>query len=87
MGEVRGDVRGGGPRVGFVPGARAPAQKGPLTAMQIRLTVVDPLGPSSPAAPGRPARGDVLVTAPAGTALATVAPALASAVPGGDGTG
>ncbi|MFK0117142.1 FHA domain-containing protein [Streptomyces sp. NPDC090994] len=55
--------------------------------MQIRLTVVDPLGPSSPTAPGLPARCDVLVTAPAGTALATVAPALASAVPGGDGTG
>ncbi|GGU65022.1 hypothetical protein GCM10010259_64280 [Streptomyces daghestanicus] len=69
------------------PSARAPAQKGPLTAMQIRLTVVDPLGPTSPAAPGLPVRRDVLVTAPAGTALATVAPALASAVPGADATG
>ncbi|MBK3579600.1 FHA domain-containing protein [Streptomyces sp. MBT65] len=47
--------------------------------MQIRLTVVDPLGP--PAQPrGRSARCDVLVTAPAGTALAAVASALASAV-------
>ncbi len=56
-----------------------PGQKGPLTAMQIRLTVVDPLGP--PAQPrGRSARCDVLVTAPAGTALAAVASALASAV-------
>ncbi|GGL72303.1 hypothetical protein GCM10010129_15040 [Streptomyces fumigatiscleroticus] len=91
-----GEVRGGGPRGGFVPAARAPAQKGPLTAMQIRLTVVDPLAPSSPRSPaapeqgGAPARGratrrDVLVTAPAGTALAAVAPALASAVCGADG--
>lgn len=56
-----------------------PGQKGPLTAMQIRLTVVDPLGP--PAQPrGRSASCDVLVTAPAGTALAAVASALASAV-------
>ncbi|MFG2782288.1 FHA domain-containing protein [Streptomyces prunicolor] len=47
--------------------------------MQIRLTVVDPLGP--PAQPrGRSASRDVLVTAPAGTALAAVASALASAV-------
>ncbi|WP_043679287.1 FHA domain-containing protein [Streptomyces xylophagus] len=47
--------------------------------MQIRLTVVDPLGP--PAQPrGRLASCDVLVTAPAGTALAAVASALASAV-------
>ncbi|WP_262061128.1 FHA domain-containing protein [Streptomyces sp. STR69] len=47
--------------------------------MQIRLTVVDPLGP--PAQPrGRAASCDVLVTAPAGTALAAVASALASAV-------
>ncbi|MER7489929.1 FHA domain-containing protein [Streptomyces sp. NPDC126497] len=53
--------------------------------MQIRLTVVDPLGPSSPARE-RAARCDVLVTAPAGTALAAVASALASAVPGGDGS-
>ncbi|MEU6521612.1 FHA domain-containing protein [Streptomyces sp. NPDC046924] len=47
--------------------------------MQIRLTVVDPLGPPSPA------RGHVVVTAPAGTALAAVAAALVSAVSGGDG--
>ncbi|MFJ5302100.1 FHA domain-containing protein [Streptomyces sp. NPDC088350] len=47
--------------------------------MQIRLTVVDPQGP--PAQPrGRSASCDVLVTAPAGTALAAVASALASAV-------
>ncbi|MFI2374030.1 FHA domain-containing protein [Streptomyces sp. NPDC018964] len=52
--------------------------------MQIRLTVVDPLGPSFPARE-RAASRDVLVTAPAGTALAAVAPALASAVSGGDG--
>ncbi|WP_141666237.1 FHA domain-containing protein, partial [Streptomyces hirsutus] len=47
--------------------------------MQIRLTVVDPLGLTSPA------RGHVVVTAPAGTALAAVAAALVSAVSGGDG--
>ncbi|MFI1421767.1 FHA domain-containing protein [Streptomyces sp. NPDC020731] len=52
--------------------------------MQIRLTVVDPLGPSSPARE-RAASCDVLVTAPAGTALAAVASALASVVSGGDG--
>jgi hypothetical protein len=51
--------------------------------MQIRLTVVDPLGP--PSEPRGPATAcDVLVTAPAGTALAAVASGLASAV-GGDG--
>ncbi|MEU9556951.1 FHA domain-containing protein [Streptomyces fumanus] len=55
--------------------------------MQIRLTVVDPLGPSSSPAPGRAASRDVLVTAPVGTALADVASALAAAVPGGDGSG
>lgn len=64
--------------------AAPPAQKGPLTAMQIRLTVVDPLAPPA-AARGRAASCDVLVTAPAGTALAAVASALASAVSGGDG--
>ncbi|MEU2898331.1 FHA domain-containing protein [Streptomyces sp. NPDC001273] len=53
--------------------------------MQIRLTVVDPLGPSFPARE-RAMSCDVLVTAPAGTALAAVASALASAVAGGDGT-
>ncbi|MET8247199.1 FHA domain-containing protein [Streptomyces sp. NPDC005202] len=63
--------------------------------MQIRLTVVDPLGPHSPrlsapleqggprpSAQGRAASCDVLVTAPAGTALAAVASALAAAVAG-----
>ncbi|MFH9978200.1 FHA domain-containing protein [Streptomyces sp. NPDC017179] len=62
--------------------------------MQIRLTVVDPLGPPSPTvsasqergghppARDRAARCDVLVTAPAGTALAAVAAALAAAVCG-----
>ncbi|MFC9685267.1 FHA domain-containing protein, partial [Streptomyces sp. NPDC056948] len=54
--------------------------------MQIRLTVVDPLGPSAPAQ-GRAPRSDVLVTAPAGTALAAVASALAQVVSGGDGSG
>ncbi|MFI1482589.1 FHA domain-containing protein [Streptomyces sp. NPDC020747] len=51
--------------------------------MQIRLTVVDPLGTRPE---GRPASCDVLVTAPAGTALAAVASGLASAV-GGEGAG
>lgn len=60
--------------------ANSSAQKGPLTAMQIRLTVVDPLGPPDRAR-GRAASCDVLVTAPVGTALAAVATALASAVP------
>ncbi|MEW2618643.1 FHA domain-containing protein [Streptomyces sp. NPDC048106] len=46
--------------------------------MQIRLTVVDPLGPP----PQRGASRDVLVTAPAGTDLAAVASALAGAVTG-----
>ncbi|QOV47596.1 FHA domain-containing protein [Streptomyces chromofuscus] len=61
--------------------------------MQIRLTVVDPLGLPSPelsASPeqgppsprGRVASRDVLVTAPAGTALSAVASALAAAVSG-----
>ncbi|WP_405888478.1 FHA domain-containing protein [Streptomyces sp. NBC_01136] len=54
--------------------------------MQIRLTVVDPLGsPSEPR--GRAAACDVLVTAPAGTALAAVAAGLASAVGGDGGSG
>ncbi|MFJ4198045.1 FHA domain-containing protein [Streptomyces sviceus] len=53
--------------------------------MQIRLTVVDPLGPPDRAR-GRAASCDVLVTAPVGTALAAVATALASAVPGDGGT-
>ncbi|MFD9005203.1 FHA domain-containing protein [Streptomyces sp. NPDC059582] len=53
--------------------------------MQIRLTVVDPLGPPSDSR-GRATTRDVLVTAPAGTALAAVASALASAVSGDAGT-
>ncbi|QKW06811.1 FHA domain-containing protein [Streptomyces sp. NA04227] len=48
--------------------------------MQIRLTV---LGPRSDV-PGQERNGDVLVTAPAGTALAAVAPALVTAVAGGE---
>ncbi|MDH6629221.1 hypothetical protein M2271_007057 [Streptomyces sp. LBL] len=51
--------------------------------MQIRLTVVDPQGPPDRAR-GHAASCDVLVTAPAGTALAAVASALASAVSAGD---
>ncbi|MFM9593218.1 FHA domain-containing protein [Streptomyces scabiei] len=47
--------------------------------MQIRLTVVDPLGPTSEPR-GRATACDVLVTAPAGTALAAVTAGLASAV-------
>ncbi|MEV6122929.1 FHA domain-containing protein [Streptomyces sp. NPDC052077] len=54
--------------------------------MQIRLTVVDPQGPPSAPGGGAPSR-DVLVTAPAGTALAAVASALAAALPGDGGTG
>ncbi|PKT72718.1 cell division protein FtsK [Streptomyces populi] len=50
--------------------------------MQIRLTVVDPLGPP-PEPRGRATACDVLVTAPAGTALAAVASGLAAAVGGG----
>ncbi|MBL1087130.1 FHA domain-containing protein [Streptomyces actinomycinicus] len=53
--------------------------------MQIRLTVVDPLGPSPQR--GRAASRDVLVTAPAGTELAAVASALAGAVTGEGGQG
>ncbi|MEV5989295.1 FHA domain-containing protein [Streptomyces sp. NPDC052051] len=52
--------------------------------MQIRLTVVDPQG-SSPESRARAASCDVLVTAPAGTALAAVASGLASAVGGSAG--
>ncbi|MFF7476306.1 FHA domain-containing protein [Streptomyces sp. NPDC008092] len=48
--------------------------------MQIRLTVVDPLGPA--AQRGRAVSRDVLVTAPAGTDLAAVASGLSSAVTG-----
>ncbi|WP_406372300.1 FHA domain-containing protein [Streptomyces sp. NBC_00647] len=53
--------------------------------MQIRLTVVDPLGPPSEPR-GRATACDVLVTAPAGTALAAVASGLAAAVGGSGGT-
>ncbi|MFG2311735.1 FHA domain-containing protein [Streptomyces sp. NPDC048566] len=53
--------------------------------MQIRLTVVDPSGPASEPR-GRATACDVLVTAPAGTALAAVASGLASAV-GAGGSG
>ncbi|MFF7127726.1 FtsK/SpoIIIE domain-containing protein [Streptomyces sp. NPDC008240] len=53
--------------------------------MQIRLTVVDPLGPSPQR--GRAASRDVLVTAPAGTDLAAVTSALATAITGDGGTG
>ncbi|MES9519799.1 FHA domain-containing protein, partial [Streptomyces capoamus] len=53
--------------------------------MQIRLTVVDPLGPAPQR--GRAVSRDVLVTAPAGTELAAVASALAGAVTGEGGTG
>ncbi|MCQ9133749.1 FHA domain-containing protein [Streptomyces hilarionis] len=49
--------------------------------MQIRLTVVDPTGAPADSRP-RAASCDVLVTAPAGTALAAVASALAAAVCG-----
>lgn len=69
-------VPGGGNHRAFpLPGT--PAQKGPLTAMQIRLTV---LAPRSGQTPARTC--DVLVTAPAGTALAAVASQLAAAVSG-----
>ncbi|MCZ9348381.1 FHA domain-containing protein, partial [Streptomyces mutabilis] len=54
--------------------------------MQIRLTVVDPLGPHAPEG-DRAASCDVLVTAPVGTALAAVASALAAALPGGEAPG
>ncbi|MDX3115347.1 FHA domain-containing protein [Streptomyces scabiei] len=49
--------------------------------MQIRLTVVDPAGAPADSRP-RAASCDVLVTAPAGTALAAVSSALAAAVCG-----
>ncbi len=82
---------GGSPRWGtvvdgFCPRRAGARAKGPLTAMQIRLTVVDPLGPPAPEG-DRAASCDVLVTAPAGTALAAVASALAAALPGGEGPG
>ncbi len=66
---------GGNHRAFPLPGTFA--QKGPLTAMQIRLTV---LAPRSGQTPARTC--DVLVTAPAGTALAAVASQLAAAVSG-----
>ncbi|MFJ5773674.1 FHA domain-containing protein [Streptomyces sp. NPDC093094] len=52
--------------------------------MQIRLTVVDPHVPAAEAR-GRAASRDVLVTAPAGTALSAVASALTAAVSGDGG--
>lgn len=73
--------RVGGFTQGSTP-AGHPAQKGPLTAMQIRLTV---LAPRSGHPAGRAC--DVLVTAPAGTALAAVASGLATAVAGPDVSG
>ncbi|WP_345591064.1 FHA domain-containing protein [Streptomyces marokkonensis] len=54
--------------------------------MQIRLTVVDPLGPHASVG-GHAASCDVLVTAPPGTALAAIASALAAALPGGESPG
>ncbi len=62
--------------------AHAPrtAQKGPLTAMQIRLTVLGSRSGHQTA----PAGCDVLVTAPVGTALAAVASGLAATVGGPD---
>ncbi|MFI0238879.1 FHA domain-containing protein [Streptomyces sp. NPDC016845] len=55
--------------------------------MQIRLTVVDPLGTRPDTATREGTAGaavDVLVTAPGGTTLAAVASGLAAAVAGGD---
>ncbi|CAM5413107.1 hypothetical protein STANM309S_02128 [Streptomyces tanashiensis] len=66
-----GETQGGSPLPGHL------AQKGPLTAMQIRLTVLAPY-----AGHGAGRACDVLVTAPAGTALAAVASNLAAAVTG-----
>lgn len=79
---ARADLPGGGDLGGFPAGH--PAQKGWLTAMQIRLTVLAPRGGQS-APTGRPC--DVIVTAPAGTALAAVASGLAAAVSGPDVSG
>ncbi|MGW8700044.1 FtsK/SpoIIIE domain-containing protein [Streptomyces eurythermus] len=53
--------------------------------MQIRLTVVDPLGP--PPQRGHSVSRDVLVTAPVGTELGAVASALAGAVASEGGAG
>ncbi|MFI8927942.1 FHA domain-containing protein [Streptomyces sp. NPDC053474] len=54
--------------------------------MQIRLTVLGPRGGQTAEPGGRPATScDVLVTAPAGTALAAVASGLAAAVAAGEG--
>lgn len=72
---------GGNHRAFPLPGAGRPAQKGPLTAMQIRLTV---LAPRSGQTPARTC--DVLVTAPAGTALSAVSSHLAAAVTGPEGS-
>ncbi|MET9465775.1 FHA domain-containing protein [Streptomyces sp. NPDC006544] len=73
--------------------AHAPrtAQKGPLTAMQIRLTVLGSgsrsghhTAATSTTSAAAPASCDVLVTAPAGTALSAVASGLAATVGGPD---
>lgn len=79
---VRADLPGGG----YLGGSPAghPVQKGLLTAMQIRLTVLAPRGGQSAPA-GRPC--DVIVTAPPGTAIAAVASGLAAAVAGPDVSG
>ncbi len=58
------------------------AQKGPLTAMQIRLTVLGSRSGHQPST--APVSCDVLITAPVGTALAAVASGLAAAVGGPD---
>lgn len=79
---ARADLPGGGDLGGSPAGH--PAQKGWLTAMQIRLTVLAPRGGQSAPA-GRPC--DVIVTAPAGTALAAVASGLAAVVSGPDVSG
>lgn len=89
---ARADLPGGGSQGGSPAGH--PAQKGLLTAMQIRLTVLAPRCGQSPAAGHSPAGQssagrscDVLITAPAGTALAAVASGLAAAVSGTDASG
>lgn len=89
---ARADLPGGGSQGGSPAGH--PAQKGLLTAMQIRLTVLAPRCGQSAAAGHSPAGQssagrscDVLITAPAGTALAAVASGLAAAVSGPDASG
>ncbi len=78
---VRADAPGHGGGSSFPAGH--PGQKGPLAAMQIQLTV---LGPRS-GLPGHQAYAcDVLVTAPVGTALASVAAVAAAGADVGTGT-